>query len=96
MRFFYYWWGGTESPGIYSSPYVTKSLVLRPLWRIVQTLVIDEDDFWSNWWNENWQGKPKYSEKTYPSAALSTTKSHTTRPGLEPRTAAVGNQRLTA
>jgi hypothetical protein len=24
-------------------------------------------------WNENWQGKPKYSEKTYPSATLSTT-----------------------
>jgi hypothetical protein len=28
---------------------------------------------WSNWWNENWQGKPKYSEKTYPSATSSTT-----------------------
>jgi hypothetical protein len=38
----------------------------------------DEDDFWSNWWNENWQGKPKYSEETYPSATLSTTKSHMT------------------
>jgi hypothetical protein len=36
------------------------SLVLRPLWPIVQTPMIDEDDFWSNWWNENWQGKPKY------------------------------------
>jgi hypothetical protein len=24
-------------------------------------------------WNENWQGKPKYSEKTCPSATLSTT-----------------------
>jgi hypothetical protein len=55
----------------------------------------DEDDFWSNWRNENWQGKPKYSEKTYPSATLSTTKSHD-RPGLEPRTATVGSQRLTA
>jgi hypothetical protein len=33
--------------------------------------MIDEDDFWSNWWNEIWQGKPKYSEKTYPSATLS-------------------------
>jgi hypothetical protein len=58
--------------------------------------MIDEDDFWSNWWNKNWQGKPKYSEKTCPSATLSTTKSHMTRPGLEPRTAAVGSQRLTA
>jgi hypothetical protein len=36
-----------------------------------------------NWWNEDWQGKPKYSEKTRPSATLSTR-------------AAVGNQRLTA
>jgi hypothetical protein len=24
-------------------------------------------------WNEDWQGKPKYSEKTRPSATLSTT-----------------------
>jgi hypothetical protein len=53
--------------------------------------MIDEDDFWSNWWNEIWQGKPKYSEKTYPIATLSTTKFHMT-PGLEPRTAAVGSQ----
>jgi hypothetical protein len=28
---------------------------------------------WSNWWNEDWQGKPKYSEKTCPSTILSTT-----------------------
>jgi hypothetical protein len=27
---------------------------------------------WSNRWNANWQGKPKYSEKTCPSATLST------------------------
>jgi hypothetical protein len=26
--------------------------------------MIDEDDFWSNWWNKIWQGKPKYSKKT--------------------------------
>jgi hypothetical protein len=32
---------------------------------------------WRNWWNEDWQGKPKYSEKTCPSATLSTT--NTTR-----------------
>jgi hypothetical protein len=37
--------------------------------------MIDEDDFWSIWWNKDWQGKPKYSEKTCPSATLSTTKS---------------------
>jgi hypothetical protein len=49
--------------------------------------MIDEDDFWSNWWNENWQGKPKYSEKTYRSATLSTTNSYMTDsvsiPGLQ-------------
>jgi hypothetical protein len=28
---------------------------------------------WSNRWNANWQGKPKYSEKTFPSVTLSTT-----------------------
>jgi hypothetical protein len=28
---------------------------------------------WSISWNENWQGKPKYSEKTCPNATLSTT-----------------------
>jgi hypothetical protein len=38
----------------------------------------DDDDFWSNWWNELWQGKPKYSEETCPGATLSTTKSHMT------------------
>jgi hypothetical protein len=65
-------------------------------WPIVQPLMIDEDDFWSNWWNEDWQGKPKYSVKTCPSATLSTTKSHMTSPGLEPRTATVGSQWLTA
>jgi hypothetical protein len=27
--------------------------------------MIDDDDLWSNWWNEIWQGKPKYSEKTF-------------------------------
>jgi hypothetical protein len=29
---------------------------------------------WSRRWNKNWQGKPKYSDKTFPTAALSTTK----------------------
>jgi hypothetical protein len=71
--FFYYFF---IIGGVGLSPYVSKSVVLRPLWPIVQTLVIDEDDFWSNWWNEDCQRKPKYSEKTWPSATLSTTKSH--------------------
>jgi hypothetical protein len=38
--------------------------------------MINEDDIWSNWWNEDRQVKPKYSEKTYPSDTLSTTKSN--------------------
>jgi hypothetical protein len=83
--YYYYWWCGTKSLGTAA----TSGLLNKPQ-------MIDEDDFWSNWWNEDWQGKPKYSEKTCPSATLSTTKSHMTRPGLEPRTAAVGSQRLTA
>jgi hypothetical protein len=29
--------------------------------------------WWRIWWNEDWQGKPKYSEKTRPSATLPTT-----------------------
>jgi hypothetical protein len=28
---------------------------------------------WSSRWNENWQGKPKYSEKTCPSVTFTTT-----------------------
>jgi hypothetical protein len=47
--------------------------------------MIDQDDFLENWWNENWQGKPKYSEKTYRSATLPTTKSHMTDPVSIPR-----------
>jgi hypothetical protein len=35
-------------------------------------------------WNENWQGKPKYSEKTCPSATLSTTNPTWPDPGLNP------------
>jgi hypothetical protein len=36
---------------------------------------------WSSWWNENWRGKPKYSEKAWSSATLSTI--YSTRPDLE-------------
>jgi hypothetical protein len=53
-------WGETESTWHvgHCLPYCTS-----PGWWSV----------WSSRWNENWQGKPKYSEKTCPSAALSTT-----------------------
>jgi hypothetical protein len=69
-----YVWG----VGFYSPCTLTHSglLCLTPM--------IDEDDFWSNWWNENRQGKPTCLEKTYPSATLSTTKSHMTDPVSNP------------
>jgi hypothetical protein len=84
--YYYYWWGGTKSVGTAQVPKYCKSpgtagtsgLLYKPQ-------MIDEDDFWINWWNEDWEGKPKYSEKICPSATLSTTKLHMTRPGLELR-----------
>jgi hypothetical protein len=39
---------------------------------------------WRNWWNEDWQGKPKYSEKTCPSATFSTTNPTWLDPGSNP------------
>jgi hypothetical protein len=33
----------------------------------------DDRWVWTSWWNENWQGKPKYSEKTCPNAVSFTT-----------------------
>jgi hypothetical protein len=47
------------------------------------------------WWNKNWQGKPKYSEKTCPSPLRPPQiPLHQTR--ARNRAAAVGSQRLTA
>jgi hypothetical protein len=54
----------------------------------------DYDDG-ENWLNDDSQGKPKYSEKTCPSAALSTT-NPTSSVRTRTRAAAVGSQRLTA
>jgi hypothetical protein len=44
----------------------------------------DERWWWlsRNWWNEDWEGKPKYWEKTCLSATLSTTNSTWLDPGL--------------
>jgi hypothetical protein len=39
---------------------------------------------WSSRWNENWQEKPKYSDKTCPSATLSTTNPTWTDLGSNP------------
>jgi hypothetical protein len=41
-------------------------------WPILRALD-DRSRVWSSRWNENWQGKPKYWEKTCPSATLSPT-----------------------
>jgi hypothetical protein len=51
--------------------------------------------WWRIWWNEDWQAKPKYSEKIYPRATLSTT-NPTCQTRDRTRAAAVGSQRLTA
>jgi hypothetical protein len=55
-------------------------------WPIV--LVPAPDDrwwwLWRNWWNADWQGKPKFLEKTCPSTTLSTTKLIWLDPGLNP------------
>jgi hypothetical protein len=40
--------------------------------------------WWWLWRNANWQGKPKYSEKTCPSATLSTTNTTWPDPGSNP------------
>jgi hypothetical protein len=67
---FYSYWGQTESTW-YCGHY----------WPVVPAT----DDrwwwLWSNWWNEDWQGKRKYSEKTCPSATLSTRNPTQPEPG---------------
>jgi hypothetical protein len=60
----------------------------RPLIGLLETAPGDYDD-------GDWQGKPKYSEKTRPSATLSTTNTTSPDPGSNPGPA-VGSQRLTA
>jgi hypothetical protein len=47
------------------------------------------------WWNDNWQGEQKYSEKTCPSATLSTT-NPIWPDRVRTQAATVGSQRLTA
>jgi hypothetical protein len=59
-------------------------LVLRPL--IAYCTAPDHRWWWlwSNLWNEDWQGKPKYSEKTCRSATSSTTNPTWPEPGSNP------------
>jgi hypothetical protein len=53
-------------------------------WPIVQTPDDRGGWLWSNWWNEDWQRKPKHSEKICPSATLSTTNPTWPDPGSNP------------
>jgi hypothetical protein len=71
LSFFYNLCGGTLGTA------ATTGLLYQP-----QT--IGEGDCGENWWNEDWQGKPKYSEKACPSATLSTTNPTSLDPGLNP------------
>jgi hypothetical protein len=65
-------------------------VILNPLgtlatnWPIVPAP--DDRRAWSGRWNENWQRKPKYSEKTCPSAILSTTNPRLPDLGSKPAT----------
>jgi hypothetical protein len=70
--FFFVSWGGVRLSPL-STPATNWPIVPTPnnIWWI-----------WSSGYNENCRGKPKYSEKTCPSAISSTT--HLTWPGLEP------------
>jgi hypothetical protein len=63
-------------------------LVRRPLMGLLYQV-------WNTRWNENWQEKPKYSEKTCPSATLSTINA-TWYTWDQARAAGVGSRRLTA
>jgi hypothetical protein len=54
--------------GVRLSPLATSATV-----RLLVPAPDDRRWVWSSRWNENWQGKPKYSEKTCSSATLSTT-----------------------
>jgi hypothetical protein len=71
---FFPFWGGVEP----------SSLLLRPL-----LMYCTSPDYygcrweWSNRWND-WQEKPKYSEKTSPSASFSTTNPTWPDPGSNP------------
>jgi hypothetical protein len=70
---FFFKWGGTKSARYCGN-----------FWPIVQAPDERWGWLWSNWWNEDWQGKPKYSEKTCPSATLSTTNPTWLDPGSNP------------
>jgi hypothetical protein len=84
LFFFYYWWGGTKSLGTAA----TSGLLYKPQ-------MIGEDDCGAIGGIKIGRGNRSTRRKSAP-APIVHHKSHMTRPGLEPRTAAVGSQRLTA
>jgi hypothetical protein len=51
---------------------------------------------WRSRWNVDWQGKPKFSEKTWPSVTFVHHKIPHDQNRVWTRTAVVGNRRLTA
>jgi hypothetical protein len=62
------WFSGTQLLlGVRVSPLGPSAIN----WPIVP--VLDDRWIWNIWWNEDWQGKQKYMEKTCPSATLFTT-----------------------
>jgi hypothetical protein len=83
------WTNSIHLPSCEPIFFIASGVGLSPLycghfWPIVPA----PDDMWgwlwSNRWNEDWQGKPKYSEKTCPSATLSTTNPTWPDPGSNP------------
>jgi hypothetical protein len=59
---------------IYGAGVEPSRLLLRPLIGLLyQPLLIDGDDYGAVSGMNEWQGKPKYLEETYPNVALSTT-----------------------
>jgi hypothetical protein len=89
-------------PSIVQSPLLLLLLLFLVGWDwvhlILRPLLTPDDRWWwlwSSWRNEDWQGKPKYSEKTCPGATLPTTNPNDlTR--ARTRIAEVGSQLLTA
>jgi hypothetical protein len=61
-----------------------RLLALRPLLAYCASLGWQWRWLWGSRWNVDWQGKPKYSEKTCPSATFSTTNATWLDPGLNP------------
>jgi hypothetical protein len=69
-------WTFFNASGVGLSP-----LYCSHFWPIVPAPDDRWEWLWSSWWNEDWQGKPKYSEKTCPNATLSTTNPTWPNPG---------------